>query len=56
MNMISQAHLNGDIYIHDLDMLTADRSGWSLHQFLLEGLGGVKENVTSRPAKHLFAW
>jgi len=52
---ISQAHLNGDIYIHDLDMLTADRAGWSLHQFLLEGLGGVKENVTSRPAKHLFA-
>lgn len=52
---ISQAHENGDIYLHDLDMLTGDSAGWSLPQFLLKGLGGVKENINSRPAKHLFS-
>lgn len=52
---IAKAHNEGNLYIHDLDMLTGDSAGWSIRQFLLEGLGPVNENISSRPAKHLFA-
>ncbi len=51
---ISQAHQNGDIYIHDLDMLTADSAGWSLAQLIKDGLSGGGKKISSRPPKHLF--
>lgn len=51
---ISRAHQEGDIYIHDLDMLTADSAGWSLKQLLKNGLQGMDKRIVSRPASHLF--
>ena len=52
---IANAHRSGDIHIHDLSMLTGYCAGWSLKQLLLEGLGGVKGKITSKPASHLAA-
>lgn len=50
---IATAHREGDIYIHDLGMLTGDRTMWSLDKLIQEGLGGVEGLVSSGPAKHL---
>ena len=50
---MSQAHLRGDIHIHDLSMLTGYCAGWSLKQLIQEGLGGVPGKITSGPANHL---
>lgn len=50
---ISDAHLNGDIHIHDLSMLTSYSCGWSLKKLLLDGLGGITGKITASPAKHL---
>ena len=41
------------MHIHDLSMLTGYCAGWSLKQFIQEGLGGVPDRITSAPAKHL---
>lgn len=46
------AHREGDIHIHDLDMLSGYCAGWSLRQLLEEGFGGVPGAVSSRPPKH----
>ncbi|MGM9941895.1 MAG: ribonucleoside triphosphate reductase [Bulleidia sp.] len=50
---IAQAHRNGDLYIHDLNMLTGHCTGWSLPQIMEQGLIGVAGNVSCGPAKHL---
>ena len=50
---ISDAHLNGDIHIHDLTMLTSYSCGWSLKKLLMDGLGGITGKITASPAKHL---
>ena len=50
---IEQAHKNGDMHLHDLSMLTGYCAGWSLKQLLQEGIGGMNDNVTSAPSKHL---
>ena len=50
---ISDAHVNGDIHIHDLSMLTSYSCGWSLRKLLLDGLGGITGKITASPAKHL---
>ena len=47
-----QAHRNGDIHIHDLDMLSGYCAGWSLRQLLQEGFGGVPGTISSGPPKH----
>lgn len=52
---ITHAHQSGDIYIHDLDMLTADSAGWSLQQLLKEGLKSIDQRIYCRPAKHLIS-
>lgn len=46
------AHRNGDLHIHDLDMLSGYCAGWSLRQLLEEGFGGVPGTISSRPPKH----
>ena len=46
------AHRNGDIYIHDLDCLTAYCAGWSLRNLLNEGFNGVRGRVESDPPSH----
>ncbi len=50
---VENAHRNGDMHIHDLSMLTGYCAGWSLHQLIIEGLGGIRGKTTSAPAKHL---
>ncbi|MEJ6013139.1 ribonucleoside triphosphate reductase [Corynebacterium sp. H127] len=47
------AHREGDIHIHDLDMLGGYCAGWSLRQLLTEGFGGVPGAISSRPPEHL---
>lgn len=49
---IKEAHVEGDIHIHDLQLLSAYCCGWDLHDILLRGFGGVRGKVTSKPPKH----
>jgi ribonucleoside-triphosphate reductase len=50
---ISSAHRNGEIHIHDLSMFSGYCAGWSLRQIIAEGLGGVKNKISSRAPRHL---
>ena len=50
---IGRAHREGDIHIHDLDMLAGYCAGWSLRTLLLEGLNGVPGKVEAGPPKHM---
>ncbi len=52
---VGQAHRDGDLHIHDLDMLSGYCAGWSLRTLLQEGLGGVPGKVEARPARHFSA-
>ncbi len=52
-HQISEAHRNGDLHLHDLSMFSGYCAGWSLRQLISEGLGGVKNKISSRPPKHL---
>ena len=49
---IKNAHLNGDIHLHDLNIISVYCVGWDLKDLLLEGFTGVKGKVSSSPAKH----
>ena len=49
---IKNAHLDGDIHIHDLNILSVYCVGWDLKDLLTEGFKGVKGKVESAPAKH----
>ena len=49
---IGQAHREGAIHIHDLDMLSGYCAGWSLLRLLEEGFGGVPGRVQSAPPRH----
>lgn len=48
-----RAHREGDIHIHDLDMLAGYCAGWSLRTLLTEGLNGVPGKVEAAPPKHM---
>ncbi|MEK7129028.1 MAG: ribonucleoside triphosphate reductase [Patescibacteria group bacterium] len=50
---VRQAHIEGDMHIHDLDMFSGYCAGWSLRQLLEEGFNGVPGKVESAPPKHL---
>ena len=50
---IREAHLSGDIHIHDLGFFGPYCAGWDLRQVLIKGFGGVPGKVESKPAKHL---
>ena len=50
---IGEAHRNGDIHIHDLDMLCGYCAGWSLRTLLHEGLNGVPGKVEAGPPRHM---
>lgn len=49
---VGRAHREGDLHIHDLDMLSGYCAGWSLRTLLQEGLNGVPGKVDARPPKH----
>ncbi len=48
-----RAHRDGDLHIHDLDMLAGYCAGWSLRTLLYEGLNGVPGKVEAGPARHM---
>ncbi len=50
---VGRAHREGDVHIHDLDMLSGYCAGWSLRTLLQEGLNGVPGKVEAAPPKHL---
>lgn len=47
------AHREGDLHIHDLDMLAGYCAGWSLRTLLHEGLNGVPGTVEAGPPRHM---
>ena len=49
---IRNAHINGDIHIHDLNIISVYCVGWDLKDLLTEGFTGVKGKIESAPAKH----
>ena len=49
---IRQAHLEGDIHIHDLGLLSVYCVGWDLMDLLTTGFSGAEGKVESSPAKH----
>jgi len=50
---IGTAHREGDLHIHDLDMLAGYCAGWSLRTLLSEGFNGIPGRVEAGPPKHL---
>ena len=50
---IGTAHREGDLHIHDLDMLAGYCAGWSLRTLLNEGFNGVAGRVEAGAPKHL---
>jgi ribonucleoside-triphosphate reductase len=50
---IRDAHVMGDIHIHDLQLLAPYCCGWDFKDILLKGFGGVRGKVESKPPKHL---
>jgi anaerobic ribonucleoside-triphosphate reductase len=50
---VGRAHREGDLHIHDLDMLAGYCAGWSLRTLLYEGFNGVPNKVEAGPPKHL---
>lgn len=50
---IANAHITAAFHIHDLSMFSGYCAGWSIRQLVTEGLGGVPDKITSKPAKHL---
>jgi ribonucleoside-triphosphate reductase len=50
---VRDAHVSGDLHLHDLGFFGAYCAGWDLRQLLMDGFGGVPGKVESSPAKHL---
>lgn len=50
---IAEAHKTCAFHLHDLSMFSGYCAGWSLRQLIAEGLGGVPDKITSKPAAHL---
>ncbi len=50
---LGEAHRDGSIHVHDLDMLAGYCAGWSLRTLLHEGLNGVPGKVEAGPPKHM---
>lgn len=49
---IREAHLSGDLHIHDLGQLSVYCVGWDLMDLLQTGFCGAEGKVESAPAKH----
>ena len=50
---VGAAHREGDLHVHDLDMLAGYCAGWSLRTLLTEGLNGIPGRVEAGPPQHL---
>ncbi|HWL53274.1 MAG TPA: ribonucleoside triphosphate reductase [Chthoniobacteraceae bacterium] len=49
---VGEAHRQGDLHVHDLDMLSGYCAGWSLRSLLAEGLNGVPGKVEATAPRH----
>ncbi|MEW6103508.1 MAG: ribonucleoside triphosphate reductase [bacterium] len=49
---IKDAHMSGDIHIHDIGVLSVYCCGWDLKDLLIRGFGGASGKVESSPPKH----
>jgi len=49
---VREAHLGGDLHVHDLGLLSAYCVGWDLGDLLRSGFRGVSGKAESRPARH----
>ncbi len=49
---LRDAHMRGDLHIHDLGLLAPYCMGWDLEVFLRYGFKGAKGKIESRPPKH----
>ncbi len=49
---IREAHLAGDLHIHDLNLLSVYCVGWDLADFLRSGFKGVRGKLSAQPPKH----
>jgi len=49
---VRDAHLSGDLHLHDLNLLSVYCVGWDLFDLLQRGFGGVPGKASSKPAKH----
>ncbi|MEV7416175.1 ribonucleoside triphosphate reductase [Streptomyces sp. NPDC089919] len=49
---VGRAHREGDLHLHDLDMLSGYCAGWSLRTLLTEGFNGVPGQIDSAPPRH----
>lgn len=52
---VRDAHIGGDIHIHDLYILAVYCCGWDLRDLLIRGFGGVPGKIDCRPPKHFRA-
>lgn len=52
---VREAHLNGDLHLHDLGLLSVYCVGWDLQDLLRSGFRGVPGKAASRPARHFRA-
>ncbi len=50
---VQAAHVEGDLHIHDLGMLSVYCCGWDLLDLLMQGFGGVPAKIESKPPRHL---
>ncbi|KMN37036.1 MULTISPECIES: ribonucleoside triphosphate reductase [Chromobacterium] len=50
---VALAHRQGDLHIHDLDMLSGYCAGWSLRTLLQNGFNGIPGKVESAAPRHL---
>ncbi len=49
---LRDAHIKGDLHIHDLGLLAPYCCGWDLEAFLRSGFRGAKGKIESKPPKH----
>ena len=49
---VRDAHLGGDLYIHDTGILAPYCVGWDLHDLLISGFCGAPGKIESGPARH----
>lgn len=52
---IREAHDDGDLHIHDLQLIAAYCCGWDLQDLLARGFTGVAGKTSCKPAKHFGA-
>jgi len=50
---VRNAHLEGELHIHDLSSLAVYCCGWDLQDLLIKGFRGVSGKIESKPPKHL---